>query len=173
MYTRCTQIEKRTHVLHAEHFLQKVHGNVAIASAITTDYFWYCASRRLVRAASKHQSAYQYFSDFPLRWTGDCHGCEMPFVWDYQPRGKAFSPAEAALSHDLMQYWLAFAKSGGDPNAVSADGALHDARPAWPRFQEGTETVMEFNTSRRVLTGGFQKGLCDFWQGFHLADAHV
>lgn len=155
-------------------------GNVAIASAITTDYFWYCANRKLVRAASKHQSTYQYFFDFPLRWTGDCHGCEMPFVWDYQPRGRAFSPAKASLSRDLMQYWIAFAKTGGDPNGnaaqrTMADGALNQRteRPAWPRFEEGTEAVMEFNTTRRVLTGGFQTELCEFWEAYHLADVHM
>ena len=151
-------------------------GNVAIASAITTDYFWYCAARRIARTASSHQPrTFQYFFDFPLRWTGDCHGCEMRYVWDYQPRGQAFTPAKASLSHDLMQYWLAFAKSGGDPNdalpRVASAGVLRDApeRPVWPRFQEGSEAVMEFNTTRRVLTGGFQKELCDFWQGYHLA----
>ena len=149
----------------------EAHGNVAIASAITTDYFWYCAARRLARTASKHQArTFQYFFDFPLRWTGDCHGCEMPFVWDYQPRGRAFTPAEASLSHDLMQYWLAFAKSGGDPNDAPPRVAPNaPERPVWPRFQEGSEAVMEFNTTRRVLTGGFQKELCDFWQGYHLA----
>ena len=72
-----------------------------------------------------------------------------------------------SLSKDMVKYWLAFAKSGGDPNAnytLSPDGP-----PRWPQFEEGEEAVMEFNTTRRVRTGGFQRELCAFWEGYRLA----
>ena len=144
---------------------------IKAVEAITRDYFWTCAARRLVKAASAHTSAYTYYFDYPIKFVGDCHGCELPFVWDYHgriglPPGKTrFTPGEVSLSKDMVKYWLAFAKSGGDPNANYSS----DAAPRWPQFEEGEEAVMEFNTTRRVRTGGFQRELCAFWEGYRLA----
>ena len=136
--------------------------------AITRDYFWTCAARRLVKAASAHTYAYTYYFDYPIKFVGDCHGCELPFVWDWQsgPRG-SFSPAQAALSHDIVSYWLAFTKSGGDPNGPGAP-PLH-----WPRFdaEPQQQAVLELNATRRVLTGGFQTELCEFWAPYQLGEA--
>jgi para-nitrobenzyl esterase len=159
--------------------------NDDIARAVTTDYFWYCATRRMVQAASAHNTgrAFQYFFDFPLMSIGgDCHGCELPYVWSWPellpplgPHKRHFSPSEASLSHDFVQYWIAFAKTGGDPNGQgrARDGPEVDtsAPPHWPAFDaspQGQQAVMDFGSSRRVITGGFQTELCTFWEGFHL-----
>ena len=160
--------------------------NDGIAGSITTDFFWSCSTRRLLLAASKHsrarksaQGPYQYYFDFPLRG-GDCHGCELPFVWGEPNRGEPFTPAQRALSSDLMGYWLAFAKTGGDPNGGAEVGSLGSQqqrlqRLHWPRFdaagQQHAQLVLDFNATRNVISGAGQMGdLCEgFWDGFSLA----
>ena len=85
------------------------------------------------------------------------------------PGKSPFNPGEAALSADLVHYWLAFAKSGGDPNGPGTP-------LRWPRYDAAgatgaaeIEATLEFNSTRRLLTGGFKTELCRFWDKYSLA----
>ena len=112
----------------------------------------------------------------------------MPYVWNYQAADQAggqlknspsqardarsagggFTPWQAALSHDFVGYWLAFTISGGDPNGGPAGLA-----PAmrWPRHETtGTQAVLNFNETNRVVSGTFLEETCAFWEGYAIAE---
>jgi para-nitrobenzyl esterase len=43
----------------------------------------------------------------------------------------------------MQQYWVNFAKSGGDPNG--------EGLPFWPVFDEGQPTVMQFQNGAGLI----------------------
>ena len=53
-------------------------------------------------------------------------------------------PQEAKVSELMQQYWVNFAKTGGNPNG--------DGLPLWPVFEEGKPTVMQFNNGTSLIT---------------------
>lgn len=52
---------------------------------------------------------------------GDCHTCEIPFVFANDKHDK-WSPAEAALSDAMLTFWTNLATSGS-PNSPVWSGA--------------------------------------------------
>jgi para-nitrobenzyl esterase len=68
-------------------------------------------------------------------------------------------PQEKKVSDLMQQYWVNFAKTGGNPNG--------EELPYWPVFEEGQATVMQFrngaslieapNLKRIKLIDGFMK----------------
>ena len=53
-------------------------------------------------------------------------------------------PQEAKVSELMQQYWVNFAKTGGNPNG--------EGLPLWPVFEEGKPTVMQFNNGTSLIT---------------------
>ena len=64
---------------------------------------------------------------------GAYHGAEIPYVFDTHDRWLPTGPADAALTRQMMGYWLRFA-AAGDPNR---DGAT-----AWPRWTPGGKALI-------------------------------
>jgi para-nitrobenzyl esterase len=70
-------------------------------------------------------------------------------------------PQEKRVSDLMQQYWVNFAKTGGNPNG--------DNLPNWPEFEENKETVMQFkngasltalpNREKITLIDSFMKNL--------------
>ena len=52
-------------------------------------------------------------------------------------------PQEKKVSDLMQQYWVNFAKTGGDPNG--------EGLPHWPVFEEGKATVMQFNNGASLI----------------------
>ena len=52
-------------------------------------------------------------------------------------------PQEKKVSDLMQQYWVNFAKTGGNPNGKDL--------PYWPVFEEGTPTVMQFNNGASLI----------------------
>ena len=52
-------------------------------------------------------------------------------------------PQEKKVSDLMQQYWVNFAKTGGNPNG--------EGLPQWPVFEEGKPTVMHFNNGASLI----------------------
>jgi len=73
-------------------------------------------------------------------WLGACHGLEIAFAFGTHGRGDiaAFTgsgPEADALSHTMMQRWLAFARTGD---------------PGWPRYDTHSRPTMVFDRTSEV-----------------------
>ena len=58
-------------------------------------------------------------------------------------------PQEKKVSDLMQQYWVNFAKTGGNPNG--------EGLPYWPVFEEGKATVMQFNNGASLIETPNQK----------------
>ena len=52
-------------------------------------------------------------------------------------------PQEKKVGELMQQYWVNFAKTGGNPNGKGL--------PTWPLFDEGKPTVMQFNNGASLI----------------------
>jgi len=64
---------------------------------------------------------------------------------------------DAALSRMVMDRWLAFGISGGNPNPTVADGS-----PVWPKYDATKQSIYMFNLNATVSTGGLRQPYCGF-----------
>ena len=53
-------------------------------------------------------------------------------------------PQEKKVSDLMQQYWVNFAKTGGNPNG--------EGLPLWPVFEEDKKTVMQFNNGASLIS---------------------
>ena len=60
-------------------------------------------------------------------------------------------PQEKKVSELMQQYWVNFAKTGGNPNSTGL--------PYWPVFEEGKATVMQFCNGASLIETPNQKGI--------------
>ena len=58
-------------------------------------------------------------------------------------------PEEKRVSDLMQQYWVNFAKTGGNPNG--------EGQPYWPVFEDGRPTVMQFNNGASLIETPNQK----------------
>jgi para-nitrobenzyl esterase len=76
---------------------------------------------------------------------GAPHGVTVPFVFRTVDTAKSMvglGPERHALSDQMSNAWLAFARTG-DPN--------HQGLPHWPRFDAGTRATMIFDNACAVM----------------------
>lgn len=110
------------------------HGSPALAwSAVVTDRMWARATFEQNRLLGAGVPVYAYqFADrkapmfLPLRTDfpfGAFHAADLPYLFTEEKA--AFTPAQRALSDQMIDYWTAFARTG-DPNGAG--------RPRWERF---------------------------------------
>jgi para-nitrobenzyl esterase len=133
--------------------------------AATSDFFYSCPYRRAARDLAAWETpvyfAYSTFEPTSLAdpFLGAVQGTFEVLVFhqdgDWCPNcvwQGDFTPEENALSLDVMDYWIRFARTG-DPNG---DGAH-----AWPRFRNGLDDHLivdvPFDDDR-----AFHAELCDF-----------
>jgi para-nitrobenzyl esterase len=91
------------------------------------------------RAQASAEAIYDYLFDHaypgsdPAKF-GAFHTAEVPYVFGaLRQKGRVFSAADYAVSHQLQTYWIAFMRTG-DPNA--------DDLPHWPRAGNPQGLVM-------------------------------
>jgi para-nitrobenzyl esterase len=96
---------------------------------------------------------------FPL---GAAHSTELQYVFGKMPLRDItppFTPAQSALSAQIMTYWARFAATG-DPNSK------HQTVPHWPGFQGGQPQIQELipnATAPRAETVFAVHHQCGFW----------
>ena len=97
---------------------------------------------------------------------GPAHSTELQYVFQkipYLDITPAFTPAQFALSDQIIGYWSRFAATG-NPNA-GRDGA---ARPYWPRSSAASTAIQELVPSATAPESAAQFAAthqCAFWSG--------
>jgi para-nitrobenzyl esterase len=92
----------------------------------------------------------------PGNLPGAAHTKELSYLFHQSE----LSPAQRALSDQMIRYWTNFAAKG-DPNGPGL--------PAWPVYKTDEQSMMVFEASGAKADAGFyQRGNCKFWneQGF-------
>ena len=120
-------------------------------SAIESDRMFRIGS---VRAATAHARLQPATYAYLFTWEspgmrgalGACHALEIPFVLGNldapaMDRFAGSGPAATALSEQMMDAWLAFAR-GGDP--------AHAGLPDWPAYEESARSTMVFGAETRL-----------------------
>ena len=138
------------------------HENTDILDAIETSARFSVQAARLAQAHAEHQpNTFHYLFDWesPVARLGACHALELPFVFGTldAPGNDRFAgagPHAEQLSAQMMDAWLAFAKTG-DPSCESAG--------PWPRYEAAQRHTMIFGRHTRVEQAPFEaeRGLLD------------
>jgi para-nitrobenzyl esterase len=142
--------------------------NPSIAWAtVVTDSRFSCGALLADRLLTAHVPTFAYeFNDpnapefivrDPVMPLGAFHASELPFV--FQPNAAAaaalFTPAELALSNQVIRYWTTFAASGS-PNAPRS--------PRWQRFTTRTERFQSLAPAATASIDTFAADHnCAFW----------
>lgn len=99
-----------------------------------TDANFICTARRTARAMAEYSEPVWLYHftrvPFGLREFGAFHGAELPYVFDTFDDVVVYGPADEALSENIRDYWVQFARIG-DPNDP---GLL-----PWPRYEDQLE----------------------------------
>jgi para-nitrobenzyl esterase len=121
---------------------------------LSTASQFHCPSERIADiAAMQGQGSYLY------RFTrkragadayGAYHGAEIPYVFDTHDDWLPTHAEDRALTEIMMQYWVAFARTG-NPNQAGL--------PDWPRHIPGDDNVQELG-ERVGATKDFMAPLC-------------
>jgi para-nitrobenzyl esterase len=138
------------------------HANHDILDAVETAVRFTVPTARLAQAHAEHQpNTYQYLFDWesPVARLGSCHALEMPFVFgtlrnEENRRFAGEGPQAEALSRQMMDAWLAFAKTG-NPSCESVG--------EWPRYDAQQRNTLVFGKRTHVEAAPFEeeRALCD------------
>ena len=121
-------------------------------------------STRLAELSGRHQSAFLYLFDWesPARRgdLGSCHSLEMPFVFGtldapMQDRFAGSGPAAERLSSQMMDAWLAFARS---------DNSSHEGIGRWPSYEPRSWPTIIFGPSSGVTEAPLEEERALFWE---------
>jgi para-nitrobenzyl esterase len=108
-------------------------------------------------------------NDFPLTFTfplGAAHSTELQYVFQripYLDTVPPFTPAQLALSDQMIAYWTRFAATG-NPNAGPGWGRT----PYWPRFSASRPDIQELIPNGTAPESAAQFAAthqCTFWTG--------
>jgi para-nitrobenzyl esterase len=111
---------------------------------VMTDHGFFVPATRLLDAQAAHAPVYAYRFDWPSPFLdgalGACHALELGFTFGtYQVKGAApffgAGPKADALAAEMMDSWIAFAKSGNPSNDTSG---------AWMRYDDKKRATMIF-----------------------------
>ncbi|HXC57002.1 MAG TPA: carboxylesterase/lipase family protein [Rhizomicrobium sp.] len=111
---------------------------------IMTDHMFFVPATRLLDAQAAHAPVYGYRFDWPSPFLdgalGACHALELGFTFGtYQVKAAApffgSGPKADALAAEMMDSWIAFAKSGNPSNDTSG---------AWMRYDDRKRATMIF-----------------------------
>ena len=75
---------------------------------------------------------------------GAAHADDMMYLKGAFDNQTEKYPQEKKVSDLMQQYWVNFAKTGGNPNG--------EGLPYWPVFEEDKATVMQFNNGASLIT---------------------
>lgn len=148
----------------------------ALAGAtLVTDGIFACPVNSFASAYANLAPTYRYEFNDPqpstvLRPTasiptlGAFHASEITYVFGTPLRGLAdpasFSPAQAALSQQMGQYWTNFARAG-NPNGAGLT--------EWPAYSEQNQAVLTLAPGGNSVNTQFaREHQCDFWAGINL-----
>ncbi len=123
----------------------------ALWSAIESDRMFRLGTLRAASAHARHQPetfCYLFTQESPAMGgaLGACHALEIPFVFGNlgapgMDRFAGHGPDAEALSAQMMDAWIGFARSGSPG---------HAGIPGWPRYDEEKRSTMVFGPTTHV-----------------------
>ncbi len=132
---------------------------------ILTDSQFTSLTRRTARAVAPQQTdpVWRYFfsqqQSGALKSAGAYHGIELFYVFNtmenttYAKAG-AFTPEDAAVQAQTLQYWVNFARTG-NPNGTSL--------VSWPRFEAAADCYLEIAATPNGSQCGLRTQKSDLW----------
>ncbi|MGD9932368.1 MAG: carboxylesterase/lipase family protein [Dehalococcoidia bacterium] len=130
-----------------------LHTNLDILDAVQSDARFRVGALRMALAQAAQQPmtfVYLFTHESPARRgaLGSCHALEMPFVFGTlsaptQDRFAGTGPAVERLSHEMMDAWISFARTGSP---------AHEGIGPWPAYDADTRPTMVFDTRRSAIT---------------------
>jgi para-nitrobenzyl esterase len=135
-------------------------------STVLTDSVFVCPARTADALLSAQVPTFAYeFNDpnapefivtDPFMPLGAFHASELPYVFQpANPAGFFATPAQAALSDQMIRYWTRFADEG-DPNSF--------ATPPWPHYQSASDQFQSLAPSGTTTITTFAADhRCAFW----------
>ena len=148
--------------------------DLAFSAVFTDDIFSCPALENDSLAQASGAYAYEFSdpnppNDFGLTFTfplGAAHSTELQYVFQKIP-GPAttppFTPAQFALSDQMISYWTRFAATGNPNAAGNPNGG---GTPYWPRFTSGSQQMQELipgATAPEPATTFAADHQCAFW----------
>jgi para-nitrobenzyl esterase len=132
--------------------------NTDILDAIQSDARFRIPATRLVEAQRPHQPnsfLYLFCWESPARRgaLGACHALELAFVFGTldaptQDRFAGSGPDAERLAHQMMDSWIAFARTG-DPG--------HSGIGSWPAYEAGQRSTLVFDRTSEVISAPFDE----------------
>jgi para-nitrobenzyl esterase len=92
--------------------------------------------------------------------SGAYHSADVQYLFGYTPSQGALSPAQEALSLQMIRYWGAFAERGR-PEVRNA--------PKWPRFEAECPEILSLRPDGSTPIDDFAEfHHCSFWSALPL-----
>ncbi|KAG0288611.1 hypothetical protein BGZ97_006715, partial [Linnemannia gamsii] len=131
-----------------------------VEGLLASDYLW--ASQ--VKTPLYHYQFQRAYT--PTRPASDichglvCHGDDIGIVFASpavlnNPSEYPWTSDDAALSRMVMDRWIAFGVTGGNPNTS-------DEYPAWPLYDATKQSTYMFDLKPTISTGGLRPQFCGF-----------
>ncbi len=134
-------------------------------NAIMTDRSFFIPAVRLLEVQAPHAPGYAYRFDWPSPFMngalGSCHALELGFTFGtYQVKGAAQffgeGPKADALAAEMMDSWIAFARTGSPSNDTSG---------AWMRYDTAKRATTIFGDGMPHVTARPNEGRRRAWDG--------
>jgi para-nitrobenzyl esterase len=150
---RALEVAAAIKAARAEHGLP--HENSDLLDAVETNVRFTVQAARLAQTHAEHQPdtfVYRFDWESPVQRLGACHALELPFVFGtlQAPGNDRFAgagPDAQRLSQQMMDAWIAFAKTG-DPSCESSG--------AWPRYDAAARRTKIFGKRTHVADAPFE-----------------
>ncbi|KAG0281475.1 hypothetical protein BGZ95_003130 [Linnemannia exigua] len=147
-----------------------------VEGLLASDYLWVCPTQFHTKAWASQVGTPLYQYQFqraytPTRPVSDichglvCHGDDIGTVFASpailnNPSEYPWTSDDAALSRMVMDRWIAFGVSGGNPNPTNK--SLSDEYPAWPLYDASKQSIYMFDLKPTISTGGLRPKFCGF-----------
>ncbi|KAF9146385.1 hypothetical protein BGX30_000731 [Mortierella sp. GBA39] len=142
-----------------------------VEGLLASDYLWVCPTQFITKAWATQVKTPLYQYQFqraysPTRPVSDichglvCHGDDIGIVFASpavlnNPSEYPWTSDDAALSRQVMDRWIAFGVTGGNPNTS-------DEYPAWPLYDATKQSIYMFDLKPTISTGGLRPQFCGF-----------
>jgi hypothetical protein len=147
---------------------------------LTSEGVFQCPARRMARyVAAQNVPVFSYTMNHGPRhgllanmpWTGAFHYSDVPFVFG-QVDGRlvtSFDADEVEMGNRMRRFWLNFAESVGNANAVMSIDEYGQMDSVWPQYRADLDEsiVFDVGTSLRTATA-VHKTRCDVWDKYFL-----
>ncbi|KAF9910330.1 hypothetical protein EC991_006829 [Linnemannia zychae] len=146
-----------------------------VEGLLASDYLWVCPTQFHTKAWASQVGTPLYQYQFqraytPTRPVSDichglvCHGDDIGIVFASpailnNPSEYPWTSEDAAFSRMVMDRWIAFGVSGGNPNPTNKSS---DEYPAWPVYDASKQSIYMFDLKPTISTGGLRPQFCGF-----------